>query len=172
MLWLQVNLQERAHLKQARTSHILCPRLAILMVLYSFRALMFLGVECGTFIFMNSGSSRRSPVTPMGDTAKISVSQANRFASRPGPVCKIYQVYCICACVYIYYIYIYTHLLYMYIKSSYIYICKSKHILPISSISRPSPQSCLKVHPHHGLGPPERQCVDGRATFIVTAIPP
>ena len=52
------------------------------MVLYAFKALLVLGVECSTFIFMNAGTSRRSVLMPMGDTAVRSVRNANKYASR------------------------------------------------------------------------------------------
>ena len=64
-----------------KVSYTLC-RLGIIMVLYSYKALICLGVECSTFIFMNAGTSRRSYVTPMGDSAKTSVYAANKYASR------------------------------------------------------------------------------------------
>ena len=57
-------------------------RLAISMVLFAFKALIVLGVECSTFVFINAGTSRRSALTPMGDSCRPSVSNANRYASR------------------------------------------------------------------------------------------
>ena len=53
-------------------------------LLCTYNAVVMLGVECSTFIFMNAGTSRRNIITPMGDTAKRSVAQANQYASRRG----------------------------------------------------------------------------------------
>ena len=44
---------------------------------------MFLGIECSTYVFINSGTARWSTIVPMGDTTKRSVFQANKFSSRP-----------------------------------------------------------------------------------------
>ena len=61
-------------------------RLAVSMVLAAYRAFIVLGVECSTFVFMNSGTSKRSWATPMGHTVRASVQAANQYASRRGRI--------------------------------------------------------------------------------------
>ena len=58
-------------------------RLAVMMVLCARRALICLGIECSTYVFMNAGTSRRSVLMPMGCSSRRTVAQANRFTSRP-----------------------------------------------------------------------------------------
>ena len=74
-------------IQSCKGSQILCSfcnlRLAILMILCGDRALICIGLECSTFTFMNAATSRRSVVTPMGNTCRVHVAQANTYASRP-----------------------------------------------------------------------------------------
>ena len=62
-------------------------RLALQMMLCSRKALVCLGVECSTYVFMSNGTTRRTWLTPMGDTTRQSVLEANQFTSRPGIAC-------------------------------------------------------------------------------------
>ena len=61
-------------------------RLAVLMVLSAnpHGALIPIGVECSSFVFMSRGSTRRSSLTPMGFGYLKCVAAANMYTSRWG----------------------------------------------------------------------------------------
>ena len=47
-------------------------------------ALVPLGVECGTYVFMSRGLTKRTILTPMGFVLNPCVQAANTFTSRQG----------------------------------------------------------------------------------------
>ena len=46
-------------------------------------ATIVMGIECSTYVLINRGTSKRSHLLPMGNTAMPSVACANMFTSRP-----------------------------------------------------------------------------------------
>ena len=53
-----------------------------MMVVCGYKSLVAIGLECSTFVFMSSGTTRRSVLMPMGDTTRAKVVTANTYASR------------------------------------------------------------------------------------------
>ena len=74
-------------------------RLAILMLLcgHPEGAVVCLGIECSTFVFMSSASTRRTCLTPMGNRTSSRVEGANKYTSRWGlcPCCVLTAFHCL-----------------------------------------------------------------------------